>query len=194
MDRMFVIKSYSRQDDPRQKSAVARERIVLLDDGIIDGTYPVGPSYGTKAYRGQDAATTAAEAAIEALRRKHEPAGERTRGFLATEGMMRAWSQTPREDRNAIRAVEVEASGAGFIWGRAATEAERVAQRAELALAADDPCDFIVLRRENGKAIEAIAKVSNDEVVSVSGIGAEPDPSFVAALEAKFQPQLTMTC
>ncbi len=194
MDRMFVIKSFARQDDPRLKSAIARERIMVLDDGIIDGTYPVGPSYGTKGYSGPEAASAAAEAAIEALRRLHEPNQERTRGFLTTEGLIRTWSQTPREDRNNIRAIEIVASGDGFIWARAATDAERIAQRSELGLAADDACDFVVLRREQGRSIEAVAKVSDDEVISMKGISGEPSPAAVAALEAKLQPQMAMSC
>lgn len=194
MDRMFVIKSYGRQDNPRLKSAIARERVFVLDEGFIDGTYPVGPSYGTKNYSGQDAAAAAAEAAIEALLVKHQPDGERTRGFLSDEGMLRSWSQTPREQRDAVRAVEVKAAGEGFIWAKAATEAERVVQRRELSLDAADPCDFLVMLREKGKSIEAIAKIDGDEIVSVNGVGRDVDPVAVSALEAKLQPQMTMTC
>lgn len=194
MDRMFVIKSFARQDDPRVKSAIARERILVLDDGVIDGTYPVGPSYGTKGYTGAEAASAAAEAAIEALRRLHDVNGERTRGFLTPEGMIRAWSQTPREERNKIRAAEVVASGDGYLWVRAATEAERVAQRSELGLANDDPCDFVALRREQGRLIEAVAMISESEIISVRTIAGDPNLAAIEALEAKLQPQMAMSC
>jgi hypothetical protein len=187
MQRAYLIQTRQKADEPTQRRAVCREHIVVLRETGPSETFPVGATFATRYYGGQDAERKASEDAAAGLNRHHQV--DHVRAFTSTDGLRRAWVQAPAEDRREIRVATVVAGDENGVWMKPFSEAERQVLRTELNLDPSDSCtDLAVFRRRKGTGIEAVARICEDVVVDFTPLAVDVSAEAQALLEARFAP------